>query len=189
MLEREPRYVKAEDPKYLKELLQYPAEAKDVEYKAAVKFDERTVFAAKLTKQILGFANSGGGYLIIGYKEQSDGSHAPDPDITDEIVASYDVTRLCQHIGKYLDGQDRIKMTIRKEEFAGIRYPIIRIHQFQDCPLFCTKNYVSPECGDNILELGKVYIRTEEARIRVAATVEEPSEWRQLIRVIAKDVR
>ena len=189
MLEREPRYVKAEDPKYLKELLQYPAEAKDVEYKAAVKFNERTVFAAKLTKQILGFANSGGGYLIIGYKEQSDGSHAPDPDITDEIVASYDVTRLCQHIGKYLDGQDRIKMTIRKEEFAGIRYPIIRIHQFQDCPLFCTKNYVSPECGDNILELGKVYIRTEEARIRVAATVEEPSEWRQLIRVIAKDVR
>ena len=189
MLEREPRYIKEEDPRYLKELLQYPAEAKDIEYKAAVKFDEKTVFAAKLTKQILAFANSGGGYLIIGYKEQSDGSHAPDPDITDEIVASYDVTRLCQHIGKYLDGQDRIKMIIYKEEFAGIRYPIIRVYQFQDCPLFCTKDCVSREGGDTILELGKVYIRTEEARIRVAATVENLSEWRQLTRVITEAVR
>jgi len=189
MLEREPRYIKEEDPRYLKELLQYPAEAKDIEYKAAVKFDEKTVFAAKLTKQILAFANSGGGYLIIGYKEQSDGSHAPDPDITDEIVASYDVTRLCQHIGEYLAGQDRIKMIIYKEEFAGIRYPIIRVYRFQDCPLFCTKDCVSPEGGDTILELGKVYIRTEEARIRVAATVENLSEWRQLTRVITKAVR
>ena len=105
MLEREPRYIKEEDSRHLKELLQYPTEAKDIEYKAAVKFDERTVFAAKLIKQILAFANSGGGYLIVGYKEQSDGSHAPDPDITDEIVASYDVTRLYQHTGKYLDGK------------------------------------------------------------------------------------
>jgi len=62
MLEREPRYIKEEDPRYLKELLQYPAEAKDVDYKAAVKFDEKTVFAAKLVKQILAFVNSGGGH-------------------------------------------------------------------------------------------------------------------------------
>ena len=48
MLEREPRYIKEEDPRYLKELLQYPAEAKDIEYKAAVEFDEKTVFATNL---------------------------------------------------------------------------------------------------------------------------------------------
>jgi len=29
---------------------------------------KKTVFAAKLVKQFLAFANSGGGYLIIGYK-------------------------------------------------------------------------------------------------------------------------
>ena len=38
--------MKEEDPRYMKELLQYPAEAKDVEYKASVKFDEETIFHA-----------------------------------------------------------------------------------------------------------------------------------------------
>ena len=71
---------------YLRDKLAYPAEAKDTDYKAAVKFDEKTDFAAKLVKHILGFANSGGGYIIIGYKEQPDRSLAPDPDITDGIA-------------------------------------------------------------------------------------------------------
>lgn len=56
---------------YFKDKLDYPVEAKDTDYKSAVKFDEQTDFAAKLVKHILGFANSGGGYIIIGFKEKS----------------------------------------------------------------------------------------------------------------------
>lgn len=182
--ERELIYLKEEDPRYLKDLLRHPAESKEVDYKAAVKFEEGTDFAAKLVKHIVAFANSGKGYLIIGYKEQNDGSLAPDPDITDEIVASYEVTRLCQHVEKYLDGRERIGIKIFKQEFAGIKYPIIVIYRFQECPFVCTKDCVSSETGDAILESGKVYIRTEGARTLVAATVKASSEWRQLIREI-----
>ncbi len=183
MLEREPRYLKEEDPRYLKELLEYPAESKDVDYKSAVKFEAGTDFAAKLVKHILAFANSGVGYIVIGYKQQVDGSLAPDPGITDEIVASYEVTKLCQHVEKYLDGQDRIKIRIYKEEFAGIKYPIIRIHRFQQYPFVCTKDCASTGAKGAILESGEVYIRTEGAR---TLTVKAPSEWRQLIREIIK---
>jgi len=183
MLEREPRYLKEEDPRYLKELLEYPAESKDVDYQSAVKFEAGTDFAAKLVKHILAFANSGVGYIVIGYQEQTDGSLAPDPGITDEIVASYDVTKLCEHVEKYLDGQDRIKIRIYKEEFAGIKYPIIRIHRFQQYPFVCTKDCASTGAKGAILESGEVYIRTEGAR---TLTVKAPSEWRQLIREIIK---
>ena len=181
MLEREPRYLKEEDPRYLRELLEYAAESKDVDYKSAVKFDEGTDFAAKLVKHILAFANSGGGYMIIGYKEQIDGSLAPDPSITDEIVASYEITRLCQYVEKYLDGQDRIKIKIYKEEFAGIKYPIIKVARFQQYPCVCTKNFTSPVTREAILESDRVYIRTDGARTLVAATVKTSPEWRQLI--------
>jgi len=186
MLEREPIYLKEEDPRYLKELLQYPAESKEVEYKSAVKFDEGTDFAAKLVKHVLAFANSGGGHLIIGYKEQADKRPAPDPDLTEKIVASYEVTRLCQYINTYLSGQDRIKIKIYKEEFAGIRYPIIRIYRFRDCPFVCTKGCDSSENdGGAILKKNKVYIRTDEAKTCVAATIEELPEWKQLTREMA----
>jgi len=175
MLERE--------HEYLRDKLEYPAEAKDTDYKAAVEFDEKTDFAAKLVKHILGFANSGVGYIIIGYKEQPDRSLAPDPDITDEIAASYEVTRLCQHVEKYLVGQDRIEIKIYKEEFGGVRYPIISIARFREYPFVCTKDYVSPTTGEAILESGQIYIRTEGARTLI---VKSPSEWRQLIKECIK---
>ncbi len=183
MLEREPRYLKRED---LKILLEVAVESKDVDYKSAVKFEKGTDFAAKLVKHILAFANSGGGCIIIGYKEQVDGSLTPDPDLTEKIVASYDTTRLCQYINTYLSGQDRIKIIIYKEEFAGIRYPIIRIYRFQDCPFVCTKGCDSSENGGGaILKKNKVYIRTDEAKTCVAATIEELPEWKQLTREMA----
>ena len=191
MLEHEPGYLREEDLGYLREedfryltkLLLYPVESKEVDYKSAVKFEEGKDFAAKLVKHILAFANSGGGHLVIGYKEQADGSLAPDPAITDEIVASYEVTRLCQYVEKYLDGQDRIKIIIFKVEFAGIKYPVIRIYRFQECPFVCTKDCASTGARGAILESGEVYIRTEGAR---TLTVKAPSEWRQLIREIIK---
>ena len=182
MLE-EDKYLKREE---LKILLEVATESKDVDYKSAVEFDEGTDFAVKLVKHILAFANSGGGYLIIGYKEQPDRSLAPDPGTTEKIVASYDTTRLCQYINTYLSGQDRIKIIIYKEEFAGIRYPILRIYRFQDCPFVCTKGCDSSESGGGaILKKNKVYIRTDEAKTCVAATIEELPEWKQLTREMA----
>ena len=97
---------------YLKDKLDYPVETKDTDYKSAVKFDEQTDFAAKLAKHILGFANSGGGYIIVGLREKSDRSLEPDAAITDEIRASYEVTRLCQYVEKYILGQDRIRIEV-----------------------------------------------------------------------------
>jgi hypothetical protein len=43
---------------YFKDKLDYPAESKDTDYKAAIKFNEASDFAAKLAKHIIGFSNS-----------------------------------------------------------------------------------------------------------------------------------
>ncbi len=168
---------------YLKDKLEYPAEAKDTDYKSAVKFDEQTDFAAKLVKHILGFANSGGGYIIIGFKENPDKNLEPDSALTDEIIASYEVTRLCQHVEKYLIGQDRIKIEIYKQPSEQATYPIISIGRFPEYPFVCTKDYTSSSTGETILESGQIYIRTEGAR---TLTVKASSEWRQLIRECIK---
>jgi len=170
--------------KYLKDKLDYPAEAKDTDYKSAVKFDEQTDFAAKLVKHILGFANSGGGYIITGFREKPDRSLEPDPAISDEIVASYEVTRLCQHVEKYLLVQDRIKIEVYKiPSSQGVIYPIISVGRFPEYPFVCTKDCISASTGETILESGQIYIRTEGAR---TLTVKAPSEWRQLIRECIK---
>ncbi len=160
------------------------AESRNVDYKAAVIFQEGTVFAAKLVKHLLAFANSGGGHLIIGYKEQKDGSPAPDAALTEEIAKSYDVTRLGNHVGEYTQGQDSARFTIPKVEFGGIKYPIICVQRFKRYPLYCTKDYASSEDGEAILGKGCVYARTESASTCVAGTVTRLQEWRQLVEEI-----
>jgi len=169
MLERE--------HEYRRDRLEYPAESKDTDYKSAIEFKEKTDFSAKLVKHILGFANSGGGLLIIGYSELKDGSFITDANISEEVISSYEVTRLCQHVETFLLGQDRIGLKIYKEEFNGVKYPVISIARFTEYPFVCTRDYVS-KSGEVILESGQIYIRTEGAR---TMKVKSPSEWRQLI--------
>ncbi len=126
---------------YLKDKLDYPAETKDTDYKAAVKFDAKTDFAAKLVKHILGFANSGGGYMVIGFREGPDKSLEPDSALTEEIAGSYEVTRLSQHVERYLTGQDRIKLVVYKTPSSrGTLHPIINIGRFCEYPFVCTRD-------------------------------------------------
>lgn len=188
LLQREAELLQREDSAYLKGILECTAECKEVEYKSAVKFDKGTDFTAKLIKHVLGYANSGGGHIVIGYTEQSDKSCAPDPNLTEEIVASYEQTKFCNHIKKYLSGQDRIKVKIYKEEYAGIRYPIIRIYPFQEHPFVCTEDWESKSrTGDFILSKGQVYLRTESAETICCVKVDINTlpEWKQLTNQIA----
>ena len=52
-----------------------PGERRDVEYKASVRFAPDSEFGLKLVKHILGMANIGGGWIVIGHE---DGSLRPD---------------------------------------------------------------------------------------------------------------
>lgn len=129
----------------------------------------------------------GGGYIVIGFREKPDRSLEPDPALTEEIVGSYEVTRLAQHVEKYLTGQDRIKLVVYKiPSSRGTVHPIISIGRFPEYPFVCTGDYVSASNGERILESGQIYIRTEGAR---TLTVKTPSEWRQLIRECMKASR
>lgn len=169
---------------YLGDKVDYPTEAKDIDFKSAVKFDKNTDFAAKLVKHILGFANAGGGYIIIGFREKPDKDLELDPALTEEIVASYEVTKLCQYVEKYLAEQDRIKVVVHKiPSSQGMVHPIISVGRFAEYPFVCRRNYTSQSTGETILESGRVYIRTEGAR---TLAVEAPSEWHQLIRECIK---
>ena len=178
MVEREDSRIRPED---LRRLLAFPAECKEVDYKAAVGFGKQPDFNAKLVKHILGFANSGGGHIIIGYKEQPDGSHAPDPDMSEEIASSYDVTPLCEYVERYIEGQDRIKIKVYREEYGGTKYPIIHVYPFEHYPLYCTRGCNSERGSTVILTKNYVYMRIEGARTIAVATIHDLQSWRRLL--------
>ena len=167
-----------EEQRYLLALLQTPVESDKTDYKAAVTFREGEDFSLKLVKHILGFANSGGGHIIVGYKEEAlDGTLKVDPSLTDDVIGSYEVTRLSSYVNSILGSQDRIDLTISKIDHEHKKFPIIYVSPFKKRPYFCKKD-ISLSNGTNVLEEGAIYIRVPGAQtVKVAGA----GDWDRLI--------
>ena len=97
---------------FRKSLLTSPGERQDVEYKSAISFDDNTAFGLRLVKHILGMANVGGGWIVVGYK---DGPLRVDHNHSQEIAATYDTTRLSAAVDKYIHGDRGIRLTVLME--------------------------------------------------------------------------
>lgn len=158
--------------------LKYPGESPLVDYKAAIPFQEGSEFSHKLVKHILGMSNAGGGNIVIGYREDNSGIPRPDPQLTDKIVASYEVTRVTQFVNRFIRGEGKIDLLIYPVPHEGKLYPIIEVNEFKESPSFCKSS-----TSDGILKEGFLYFRDSATRtIKIAG----PSEWKQLIDICVR---
>ena len=153
--------------------LKYPAETAEVDYKDAVKFVSGESFALKIVKHILGMANSGGGYIVIGYPEGNT-KHPEAGVVSQDVLASYDISSLASCVEGYKAGTEKIDIYVHKEKHAdtGVIYPIIEVRGFKNRPFFCKST------AGGILEKDALYIRIAGARTIKVAT---PDEWEKLM--------
>jgi len=155
------------NPKYFLYLLQSPGESTRAEYKAAIKFEEDTEFSIKLVKHMLGFANSNGGYVVIGFNDRD---FKMDPKLSAEIVASYDTTRLGQYVKSHISNDESVMLSVHKIDFAGHIFPIINVQPFKIYPYF-TSDKATRLKFEGILKKGSLYYRDESARTLEIANV------------------
>ncbi len=163
----------------LRSYLEYPGETPKVDYKASIEFDGKSEFSLKLIRHILGFANAGGGYIVIGFPEGPDGKPQHDPSISNTVLASYEPTTLPQMVAKKIAGTDTPKIIVHHIDFKGNRYPIIEIDEFAIRPFFCRSDHIDTY-GKTILRSGALYIRTSSSNTE---EVSSPDEWDNLISV------
>jgi hypothetical protein len=102
--------VDSEKLKFVTSLVEYPEETALAEYKRAIAFESKSEFGAKLIKHVLGHANTGGGYIVIGFQEDVHGKLIPDDSLTEEISRSYETTRLSQSVDSALAPGQRIEL-------------------------------------------------------------------------------
>ncbi|GGO41787.1 RNA-binding domain-containing protein [Deinococcus humi] len=168
-----------EAAEYRINLLRYPNERPDVDYKAAMAFQKREPFGIKLIKHIIAFANGGGGTIIIGFKEDGNGRHLPDDEMTPDIAGSYDPTVLTPAVNEAVRGSVGVRLQIHKEILDDVTYPIITVESFQELPYFCAVDR-NDERGRPLLKQGALYIRSNEASSVELAT---PDDWLRLLEV------
>ncbi len=170
--------MNSETAGFLLALVGYPEETATAEYKSGIMFDPASDFGAKLVKHIVGMANAGGGYVIVGFKEETSGKLMPDPAMNESVSNSYETTRLSQSVDSYLTSGQRVQLHVHKIEADSITYPVISVQSFDDSPLFCGRDF-SGRDGKPILKNGAVYIRDVAAK---TVAVAGPDQFRALLK-------
>ena len=159
-------------------LLTSPGERQEVDYKAAVSFDNNTEFGLKLIKHILGMANTGGGWVVIGYE---DDTLTPDPNHSTEVAATYDSTRLTEAVNASVQRGQQVRLSVFMEKHTETQliHPIIQVKAFERTPLICRSTKTASNMGEPILQVGKVYIRRPGA---ATSEIQTLMDWEDLLR-------
>jgi hypothetical protein len=151
----------------LDDLLNEPREALDIEIKDWLDLssnDHRSLVA----KEIIALANHGGGFLIIGYSENSDGTFTPNARASDADIWSQDNVQSI--ISKYVDPSIQCRVHHRPDRNSGGMYPIISVPGGHRVPIRAKSG--SPD-GKSLVP-NRIYLR------RPGPSSEEPKttdEW------------
>ncbi|WP_395670854.1 helix-turn-helix domain-containing protein [Phenylobacterium sp.] len=156
----------------LEELLAEPREALDVEVKEWLDLATNDHRAA-LAKEIIALANHGGGYIIIGFEEQADGSFEPAtarPPNLDE----WSQDRVQSIVAKYVDPAIQCRVQHRTRGSGSDRFPVISVPGGHRVPVRAKSG--SPDGAKLVAQ--RIYVR------RPGPNSEEPrtaEEWDRLI--------
>jgi hypothetical protein len=151
----------------LDDLVNEPREALDIEVKDWLDLtnnDHRSLVA----KEIIALANHGGGYLVVGFTENSDGSFTPNSN--NNYINNWSQDAIQSIISKYLDPVFQCRVHHRSDKKSGGTYPIISVPGGHRVPVRAKSG--SPD-GKSLVP-NRIYVR------RPGPSSEEPKttdEW------------
>ena len=126
---------------FLRRIIANTTENDSVDAKGPMAFSD-AVEKAGLAKDIAAFANStDGGWLVIGKKQTGSGQFTLEGLSLDQ-AASFETTAVAQWVNNRFAPE--IQLECRRVEHDGKTFVVIRINEFDDVPVICTKRCDDP---------------------------------------------
>lgn len=161
------------------ELVYRGVESDELDYKAHMSWNTMTRSAkGKILRHLIAFANTRGGFLVIGVGEDRFGNPNLYTGLSAEEAGSFDPSAVGSFISSYVE--PAIDFTIERPIIRGKRYVIFVIKPFKTMPHVCTHGI------EGELQSGVFYIRTVEASSRPARRA---MEMQDLIRRAMRNER
>lgn len=151
------------------ELVYRGVESDELDYKARMSWRTMTRAAkGKLLRHLIAFANTRGGYLVIGVGEDQFGNPNLCTGVSKEEAGSFDPSAVGSFVNSHVEPP--IDFTIERPVIRGKKYVIFVIRPFKRIPHVCTSGI------EGEIQSGVFYIRTVEASSRPARRAMEMQE-------------
>ena len=151
------------------ELVYRQVESDELDYKSAMSWNTMTrQERGKIVRHLTAFANTKGGFLVIGVSENASGVPCNCTGVTEEQSVSFDPTPVGNFIHSHIE--PAIDFTIERPLVDGKRYVIFVVRPFKKLPHVCCRGV------EGELQEGVFYIRTTEASSRAARRAHEMQE-------------
>ena len=151
------------------ELVNRQVESDELDYKSAMSWRTMTrLEKAKIVRHLTAFANTRGGFLVIGVSENESGVPSLRTGVTEEQAGSFDPTPVGNFINAHIEPV--LDFTIERPIVDGKRFVIFAVRPFRHLPHVCSRGV------EGELQEGMFYIRTAEASSRPARRAFEMQE-------------
>lgn len=152
------------------------SERTNVDYKRSIPWNKKTKF--DLTKDILCFANSGGGYIIIGVDDsgKSDKEMFTGVEIGDR--ETWDITEVNKTASNFSSAPIDLELIPVQDKDKNLAFLVLVIPSHTNLPHICKKTQNDKD-GKSILRMGAIYSRTKN---KSCEEMSDPNEVAELIR-------
>lgn len=152
------------------------SERTNVDYKRSIPWNKKTKF--HLTKDILCFANSGGGYIIIGVDDsgKSDKEMFTGVEIGDR--ETWDITEVNKTASNFSSAPIDLELIPVQDKDKNLAFLVLVIPSHTNLPHICKKTQNDKD-GKSILRMGAIYSRTKK---KSCEEMSDPNEVAELIR-------
>ena len=165
------------DSERIQELVERPKESLTVEIKRWIDPTELEGII-KIVKASLGIRNHGGGYIVIGFDNNT---LSPDNEnIPTNVNELFHIDRIQGLISKY--ASEPFEISIEFPERDGQQYPVIIIPTGVKTPV-ASKSDLCDSKGNKLIKKDTIYIRSLRANNTPSTTQANWKDWAQIVEV------
>ena len=160
----------------IQELIERPAESLSVEIKRWIN-PTHPDGITKIVKTSLAIRNFGGGYIVIGFDNEtldSDTENAPD-----NVKELFHIDRIQGLVAKY--ASEPFEVTVEFPEREGQAYPVIVIPSGVKTPVSSKSELINN--GKKLIKVNTIYIRSLNSNNTPSTTQASWKDWAQIVEV------
>lgn len=148
------------------EVINCGLENQQIDFKAPQNWNTiGRVGRAKFARHAIAMANTAGGYVVIGVGEDENGNPTRHIGMSVDEASSFDPSTVGQTLASYADPP--VSIDVVRPVVNGLQYVVLVIYPFKEMPHVCSNG-----C-EHELQAGAFYIRTPDARSKVALKASE----------------